>query len=498
MQKLICFLIILSSINTAYAVQLEDAPIEFLIVNALNSKIDPEGHLKTKDPMVRDIFENIRYNPNTDEMILTSNKKTFELRNNLLNYLKRKEKVATKLVDAKYDRWLKEPRSAERDITLYRTNYKSPGFYYVNHVHTNISQDNDKLKFLKISPQKTFGLIERFLRRRRMQGAVALTDHDTDKAYNVVSTLDQSRLNVLRGVEWGGGTHMCLVGIKENWDNLAKGRTYSGEESIRQSRSSEGFRIVNHPNQKTSNFPYQSWLDADGVEVWNSILENAPFMGIKVRPLNNRVAFKQWTDSFKIGRTHTAVSGTDFHFTIPCLQERSLIYPINFIPTSDPTVGKDNAKDYLMAGQSSFTTTPKAPKLTLKAKFKDQKDWSDMGAKLNGSGTLEVNLFGDFSDVGARIGGRCYRVIDTFYRLFTFWKKRTWEMRFYNLNGEVIAKRIINPKSFNYKKHFRAYFTLPITGKEVVRAELWSISKKSKTVDLLGATNPIYINWAKK
>ena len=53
----------------------------------------------------------------------------------------------------------------------------------------------------------------------------------------------------------------------------------------------------------------------------------------------------------------------------------------------------------------------------------------------------------------------------------------------------------MNPKWYSYKKHFKATIEFPTEGNEIIRAELWSINKRSKSVDLLGATNPVYINW---
>ena len=297
------------------------------------------------------------------------------------------------------------------------------------------------------------------------------------------------RLNKLRGVEWGGSTHMCLIGIKENWKDLPNGRNYKGEESIIKSRTSQGFRIVNHPN-RSKVFSYKNWNDANGVEVWNTPLENSPFLKLNLKRSNNRKALQQWSDSLKENKSYTAMAGSDFHFIIPCLRDRSLIYPVNFIPSQDNT----KTKQYLMQGRSSFLTRPDAPKLTLVAKYADQTNWANMGEKISGKGKVNVELYGDFSDTNKQLGGTCYNTIRTFYRLFTFWKKRFWELRFYNKNGDVIAKRILNPKKFNYKKHFKATFNLPMAKNDIVRAEVWQVNRKSRSIDLLGATNPIYLN----
>jgi predicted metal-dependent phosphoesterase TrpH len=479
-------LFLFSNLVYSSEVTINDAPLEWLITNTLQEKIDDHGHLENKDQLVQNIFKNISYNPQSDEIILTSNKNSFNLRENLIDFLNHRTKSNS--VDEVYQAWTKEGQTS-LPVTLYKTNYKQPGFYYFNHIHTKLSQDNENLKFLKYSPTKTFGFIENFLNRRRAVGSVAFTDHDTDKAFDEVSSIDSSRLTPLRGIEWGGATHMCLIDIKEDWDNLANGRKFEKEESIRQSRSSGGFRIVNHPNRKGP-FPYTSWLDADGIEVWNTILENSPFLRLNIKRSDNRGALAQWVNALKTGKRYTAVSGSDFHFAIPCFRERTLTYPLNFIPGTETS----QTSDYLKQGRNSFITRPDAPKLTLQAKFQNESLWSHMGGDLKGSGMLDVRLYGDFSDTNKRIGGACYNVVNKFYKLFTFWKKRQWEIRFFDIKGEVIAKKYINPKWYNYKKHFKATIRVPVAGMDVIRAELWEVNKKSKSVDLLGATNPIYLN----
>lgn len=483
--KYVLALLLSTNLFANSSINYDKAPLEWLITSAIQEKIDDHGHLMHNDPLVQNIFKSVDFNSDQDEIYLTSSKNTFSLKQELIDFLKTKNKGNS--YDAKYEKWTNEGY-APLSVTLYKTNYKVPGHYYFNHVHTDISQDNADLKFLKISPARTFSLIETFLKNRRIKGTVAFTDHDTDRAFDLVKNLDKKYLTPLRGIEWGGKTHMCLIGLKENWDNINNGRKYIGEESIIQSRSSEAFRIVNHPNRKKV-FPYTSWLDADGVEVWNTILENSPFLSLKLKRSNNRDAFKQWTDALKSGKKYTAMAGSDFHFTIPCLRDRTLAYPLNFIPETDTA----NTKQYLHQGRTSFVTRPTAPKLTLRAKFSDQKNWANMGDSIQGKGKVDVTLYGDFSDSNKRIGGACYNIVNRFYKLISFWKKNRWEIRFYNKQNELLAKRYINPRWYNYKKHFKATIEMPITASDLIRAELWSINRKSKSVDLLGATNPIYL-----
>ena len=498
MKQILILAMLLFCLSSFGNTEFEEAPMEWLITATLQQKMAEHEHeygdhdhkgesleFLKEDELVRRIFQNIDYSQTDDEIILTSSQKTNDLRYDLVDFLS--TQPLRKKADPKFQAWLNEGQAVNQ-IVLYKTNYAPKGHYYFNHIHTNLSKDNSSMKWFKYSPKETYSLVKTFLKNRRTLGSVTFTDHDTDKAYDDVKDIQNPILKSLRGVEWGGSTHMCLIGIKENWDNLSHGREFAGEESVRQSRSSEGFRIVNHPNRKKPHFSHLSWLDADGVEVWNTILENAPF---NIERSNNRDAFKQWTDSLERGQSYTAMAGSDFHFAIPCLRDRSMMYPANYIPGTDTA----STKDSLFKGRVSFVTKPTAPKLILQAKFAGESNWAQMGDKISGNNKLQVELFGDFSDTNKRIGGACYNVVRKFYKWLTFWKKDFWQIRFYNLAGELIAKRDIKPSWYSYKKHFKATLELENLGTDIVRAELWAVNKKNKSIDLLGATNPIYINW---
>ena len=492
------FLIVLSLPTLAKAESLDEAPLEWLITQTMIEKTstalhDKDNHLNSsnsinKDELIKNIFETVKYDANNDELILFSSMKTLELRSKLLFFLKNQLKVKKK--DLQYQEWKKEQRSIY-PVTIKKYTATSKGHYIFNHVHTNVSQDNQSLKWLKISPEKTFNIINDFLEKRHTKGIVNFCDHDTDRTYDIVHSLTNERLKPLRSIEWGGKTHMSLVGIKKDWDLLSRGREFGGEESVMMSRSSEGFRIINHPNGRDPFFPYTSWSDADGVEVWNTILENSPFKVLaKLNPSNNREALKQWSDAIATGKRYSAVSGSDFHFIIPCVRDRALFYPANYVPSDNLNQAKEN----LHSGNVSILTNPIAPKLNLKARFNNSDSWSGMGDSLYGSGDLQIELSADMSDTQTALKSVCYNTIHTFYKILTFWKKWRWEVRFYNLNGEVIAKKMINARKYNRKKSFTASFSLPVSGPEIIRAELWRINKKSEVVDLLGLTNPIYLN----
>tara|TARA_R110000868_G_scaffold117600_11_gene312346 strand:+ start:7483 stop:8922 length:1440 start_codon:yes stop_codon:yes gene_type:complete len=467
----------------------KDAPLEWLITQTILLKTQESQEHFEQDDLFKEIFQTIKYNTDLDEMVLHSSEKTNTLKLKLIDYLE--AKTSTKSADPLYNNW-KQEQPAPYEVEITENITPENGFYVFNHVHTNISQDNRELKWLKLSPQKTFSIIEGFLSKRDSTGVVNFCDHDTDRAFDLVSSIESENLIPLRSIEWGGRTHMNLVDIKENWDLIDQGREYAGEESIIMSRSSQGFRIINHPNGGDPAFPYTSWLDADGVEVWNTVLENSPYKVIsKFNPSNNRQALKQWSDSLKIGKRHTAMAGSDFHFIIPCLRDRTLFYPANYIPGDNSA----NVRANLFNGNVSFLTGPTAPKLNLKAKFASDRDWAKMGSTLNGTGELVVAIEADLRDSNKLLKSACYNTINAFFNVLTFWKKRRWEIRFYNLAGEVLAKKELNARKLNHDDSFSATIRIPITGTQIVRAELWEINRKAESVDLLSATNPVYINW---
>lgn len=485
MQKLMAILCFVSSSSLFANISINEAPLEWLIVETLQRKYKEPKFGKVKDDLLKEISENVSYDIANDELSFKTNRNLNQLKSRLISYLS--PIYSKNYTDKAFSRWMKEPTS-EISVKLEATNKKIQGYYYFNHVHTDISKDNKDLWFLKHSPSETYNMIRGFINRRRTKGAVAFTDHDADHAFDKITSVLKPDLHPLRGVEWGGKTHMCLIGINEGWPKLPLGREYAEEESIRQSRSSGGFRVVNHPYRKEPGFPNGRWLDADGVEVWNTIIENAPFY---IERSNNRKALSDWTKSLQAGKTYTAVAGSDFHFSIPCLQEKTLVYPVNYIPGTDPT----QTKKALFDGRVSFLTRAGAPKLTLRVQDVEKRKWVMMGGQIKSSQKVLVELLGDFSDARTRLGGYCYNTVRNFYRLLTFWRKEIWEVRFYDQKGNVIAKQILKPKSYNPKRHLRASFEMPVYGKDIVRAELWAVNKDKKQVDLLGATNPVYINW---
>lgn len=473
------------------ASQLEKAPLEWLAVETLKIKLQPKNSPShSNDLLLKEIFEVAEYHKTDDELIFTSSDKSQKLRRRLIDFLKA-EKILEKAKDPDplFLHWDREKRRSPIKVKLTETNDLPQGHYFFNHVHTDLSQDNESLNFLKIDPQETYEVIDDFLKDRRTKGVVAMTDHDTDRAYDEILPIMNQRLIGLRSIEWGGSTHMGLIGIKENWELLSRGREFRGEESIRQSRSSGGFRIVNHPNRKNEPFPYTSWLDANGVEIWNTILENLPFSSLGIERSYNRDAKKQWTNALREGKRYTAVGGSDFHFIIPCLRDRILHYPANFIPTDDI----HQTKELLKKGRSSFLTRPTAPKLTLQAKFANQNSWSSMGDQISGTGLLNVRLFADFRDKETRLNSFCYNTVTSFWSFLTFWKKDRWEFRFYNEKDELVAKKRIDANDYDEDESFVLNFDFPINRQKLIRAELWKVDKKDKQVDILGVTNPIYL-----
>ena len=221
MKVLIISLLFSSSIFAA-APDISEAPMGWLVANTLTEKLDDHGHLK-EDKLVVDIFNTIEYNAEDNELIINENKRTRGLRSRLVQFISKRSR--TKQIDPLYQKWKKEG-SSKINVRTRKVQLGGAGFYFFNHIHTNISQDNSSLKILKIKPEKTIELVKGFLKKRKAKGVAALTDHDTDRGFDTVKFMADENLGIKRGIEWGGSTHMCLIDIKENWDLLSKGRTF--------------------------------------------------------------------------------------------------------------------------------------------------------------------------------------------------------------------------------------------------------------------------------
>lgn len=488
--KFLVLVFLIVQFANASAVTIKDAPMEWLIVQAMQQKIASGQYFNTEDTLMKEIFDVADYDKENDELIVHQGRKSNLLRGKLINLIN-SSIDKSKEPDPVFQMWRQE-KNPELPIQVNVVKEVPGGFYFFNHVHTIISMDNTWLLPLKMGPSRTFRWIEKFLRKRDARGVVSFTDHNDDRAYDKAKHKRNGTLDLLRGVEWGGSTHMGLIGIKKDWEFVRRGREFKKEESIKVSKSSGGFRILNHPFRGDRTYPHAGWLDVDGIEVWNTILENAPYAKFNVfKKLNNRRALTEWTSALKAGKRYTAVGGTDFHFIIPCLRDRVLHYPANYIQGENIS----DAKELLLKGQSSFLIGPKVPKLLMAASFEGKQDRSIMGGEMQGIGNLQVELVADFTDTKKKMRSLCYNTIGAFSRLLSgSEKKKIWEMRFYNQAGNLIAKQKIDRRKFSPKKSFKANFTLAITGQELIRAELWSINTEKKTVDLLAATNPIYIN----
>ena len=158
----------------AKEVRIQDAPLEWLIAHTLINKYHQnEMHGKhlsfqAPDQLVDYIFRTVDYDYSNDELILSSSKSTQRLRHVLIKYLSnthQKRSIRQK-IDPKYLKWKKE-RSSLYDVTLSRVRLKNTGHYLFNHVHTNLSRDNADLRLLKISPKKTFKIIDQFLKKKK-------------------------------------------------------------------------------------------------------------------------------------------------------------------------------------------------------------------------------------------------------------------------------------------------------------------------------------------
>ena len=75
-------------------------------------------------------------------------------------------------------------------------------------------------------------------------------------------------------------------------------------------------------------------------------------------------------------------------------------------------------------------------------------------------------------------------------------KREKRELRFYRTGSQVPFAKVKIP---NNSKSIEIDFEYNIRDlkKNYIRAELWQVNKKYKFIELLGLTNPIYINYNK-
>ncbi|MBT3586595.1 MAG: hypothetical protein HN509_16925 [Halobacteriovoraceae bacterium] len=368
--------------------------------------------------------------------------------------------------------------------------------YFFNHIHSKYSKDNKELKLLKYSPEKIAKLANKFVKKRKSQGSMTFNDHGHVGAYDDVKDKKYSHMSFLRGVEWGGRSHMNLMGVVDNWNNLPNGRQFAYEEIVQEAASSEAVRIANHPAGEGNYWPIDRWSDLEAIEVWNSVMEERPFKFVKFLPIsNNRTALKLWNDDLKLGNKRTALGGTDFHFHIPCATERAMFFPANIIaiPHNEPY----NVKKEVKRGNVSIITRPTSPKLFLSASTGSETSYKEfgMGGNISGQGIAKIKLVADYSSSRKRLKGLCYNAVGGFFKSLSLFKKETWELRFYNTKSEQPFLKVKLPKKSKTGEVVEFDYPIKAGEKDFVRAELWVVNKKLKLIEHLALTNPVTFNY---
>jgi hypothetical protein len=396
-----------------------------------------------------------------------------------------------------YKAWLQEPEQKVSKYKWRKLRSAPKSVFFFNHVHTKYSKDNDAMKSFKFSPLKTLKVANGFVKKRNALGSMSFNDHENSNAYSEVidHVLENPNMTAFRGAEFGGKTHMGLVGIKNDWPKVSDGKKWSHENLMDQARDSLALRIVNHPGQKSKLWTFDRWLDTDGIEVWNSILEERPMRIFKklIKNKNNREAMNQWVKHLEQKGPVTAMSGSDFHFYIPCLIDRGLFYPTNIIP------GNNNNPKFIrqqvQKGNVSILTKPTAPKLNLQANWTGDPQRVGMGDNLKGHGKLQIILTADYSDVRTKMRSLCYETIHTFTKIFNAFKKEKMELRFYTMDSKVPFTKVRLPKKKKGAYQVEVSLDISQDEKNYIRAELWQVNKKFEFIEVLGITNPIYLNY---
>lgn len=190
--------------------------------------------------------------------------------------------------------------------------------------------------------------------------AIALTDHNTTSGHVEVERVrSELELEVLPGLEWTTfHGHMLVLGTLEyvDWRNIEKADIHRGIEKIHERGGIAGlahpFR-VGSPMCTGCHWEYEvdDWNDVDFIEVWSGVLPSVK--------LDNRQAFRLWTDCLNDGYIVSATSGRDWHNSDPVSEPICATY----IGVNEQC-GRASLSDSLMEGlRNGVITVSMGPRL---------------------------------------------------------------------------------------------------------------------------------------
>ncbi len=314
--------------------------------------------------------------------------------------------------------------------------------YFANHTHTEYSDGQGDVKG-RIKEAARFGA-----------DIVSITDHRTMDQCNDPDFETQDGCVPMRGVEWGGGGHACILNMTGT-DPLNKkpdGTGYTITETIPLALARGGSIFINHPFHSTL-WPH-SFVHAGikGIEVWTT---NFPDVS------EGAAARAWWSGMVAQGSILVAIGGSDNHLhNWLCTDISNSNTPCNRVlaASSQP----DDVMDGVNAGRLVINTPKGGPHAYL---------WCDQ----NGDGSYETAM-GDNIPVTSlkRLRFRAEVREGQFSTLTVF-----------SLNGSI-------ERSIGSGNPWRADFEADVRPdtKDFFRAEIKSVVGAIQCV-----TNPIYINY---
>jgi hypothetical protein len=356
--------------------------------------------------------------------------------------------------------------------------------YFFNHIHSNDSHDNPSLKWFKKSPMTIFKSALRYLKSDQAEGMIAITDHNSDISYDQLlgsGLLDGGNpgLTTVRAAEWGLRTHMGLLNLPSNWAPLQEPAKYSGLGQVEAADGTGALRIVNHPGFRGKEWRWQDWGQAEAVEVWNGPIHPPRIAHAYFGKIHNDQTIQQWVESLKAGFRYTAVTGTDFHFKIPFTRSWTyMLFPANLVFAADNS--PDTVLSAIRQGRVSLQLSPSAPKLYLRAAWAGQdQSPAELGGSLNGEGRLQAEVL-------LEAGAHSKRNVDDEIWVYRGLKG---DLPVLKIPAHIPSKSADNP----LKLCFSVSVEQPAQP-DFIRVELRGHHGR----DLLGLTNPIYLNPALK
>ena len=182
--------------------------------------------------------------------------------------------------------------------------------YFAHHTHTDYSDGRDTVQ-------------NRILEAASFDAdCVSITDHRTMEQCADPWFIEQDGCIPMRGVEWGGGGHACILNMTGNdpLDLKPGGGTYTIEETIPLALARGGTIFIAHPFDDGTPWPHgYAHAGIRGVGVWTTPFPNADARG-------------WWASHITAGRILVGIGESDHHLErILSTEISNSLVPCNYV-----------------------------------------------------------------------------------------------------------------------------------------------------------------------